>query len=212
LSDLLKGAKLTVDQIGSKNLVAFMRFVGRDKIQVTKEFIPAVNVVDSHFAMFEIEGGQTALVDAIYIGVQLVAAQDNKSGEYRKGVVIISDGEERDSGRSERELFELLEKENVPVFFVGLIDTLPSDSGFTAKSPRAKAKELIERVTTDTGGVAIYPKTGRIGDAGKAIGALLDRRYILTTPLASPSSARPKVVVELAKNSKRKNITFHVSR
>ena len=50
----------------------------------------------------------------------------------------------------------------VPELFlgpIGFVDDLSKEGGFIGKSPQGKAKALLERPATETGGKAYFPKT-----------------------------------------------------
>lgn len=207
LNNVIDGAKAVYGENNQKNLVLLMRFVSRDKIQIAEKFSSDKNYLDSKLALFAVEGGQTALIDAVYKAVQIVSGQNNQGKEYRKAVVIVSDGEDRDSENSEKGLRDLITKENVQVFFVGLTELLSKESGF--KSSVAKSKEFIETITKESGGFAIYPKIKNIGDAAKSIGSALNEQYSLTLRLPMPVEIGTKVEIKFIPNANRKKTVLH---
>lgn len=208
--DVMDGAKSIYAETKVKNLVLPMRFVGRDNIQVAEKFSSDSAFLDSQLNLFFVEAGQTALIDAIYKSVQILAGQNNVSPDYRKAIVVISDGEDRDSYYSTRQLQEIIAKENIQVFFVGLLEFLSKDNGFIGKSPISKSKEFIETVTKESGGFALYPKAKGLADAAKSIGDLLNNEYLLTVKIAGPVAQQPKIEIKLAPNGNRKDVTFRL--
>lgn len=209
LNDVLQGAAAVYGENGQKNLVLLMRFVSRDKIQISERFSSDKTYLDSKLALFAVEGGQTALIDAVYKAVQIVAGQNNLVREYRRAVVVVSDGEDRDSENSEKALRELIAKENVQIFFVGLTELLSKDIGFVSKSSVAKSKEFIETITKETGGIAIYPKIKNIGDAAKTIGSTMNEQYSLTLRFSAAVEMGAKVEISFVPNANRKKTVLH---
>ena len=52
--------------------------------------------------------------------------------------------------------------DSIEVFAVGLVQRLDDESGLIRLSPRAKAIDLLNSVTKETGGRAVFPKYDRI--------------------------------------------------
>lgn len=128
-------------------------------------------------------------------------------------MVVISDGEDRDSRYSQKELKALISQSDIQVFFVGLTSELSKESGIVGKSSQREATEFIEMVTTESGGVAVYPKSYReLDEAGKKIGALLNRRYLLSLQLPDTIGKTSKIEVKFIRNSKREKTKLHFRR
>lgn len=121
-NDILNAAKSIIGQNKEKDFTALMRFVSKDKIQITEKFSSDENYLHSQLNLFQVEGGQTALIDAIYKSVQIVARQKGVGEDYRRTVVVISDGEDRESDNTKAQLIDLLKKEKMQIFFIGLIE------------------------------------------------------------------------------------------
>ena len=75
----------------------------------------------------------------------------------RRAIVLISDGEDRDSFYSETELFQLLREANVQIYTIGFVADLDADGSLIRKSPQKKAKDFLERLANDTGGKSYFP-------------------------------------------------------
>jgi Ca-activated chloride channel family protein len=139
-----------------------IRFVGRDKIEIEQPFTPnKIDLIDSLDNLF-IEGGQTAIRDAVYLAVENIDEYEkSKSFEdkKRRALILVTDGEDRNSYYNEKQLFELLRESEVQIYVIGFIDDLSKEGGFISKSPQAKAKEFLERLATETGGKAYFPKS-----------------------------------------------------
>jgi VWFA-related protein len=97
--------------------------------------------------------GGTALLNAI-IGSAEYAAQ--KGSYRRKALIIISDGLERNSSISEKEVMEAIRETEVQIYLVGFFDEDVS-SGLPGKPENKKAKELLKRLADESGGRAFFP-------------------------------------------------------
>lgn len=207
---LMSTAVSIVDENREEDLTALMRFVGKDNIRTTPNFSKNKTYLKSQLNNFYIEAGKTAVIDAVFQGVKMANEQTGVTADYQRAVIVISDGEDRDSSNTEKLLLELIRDSTVRVFFVGLINELSNEGGFTTKSPRAKSKALIDKLTQESGGAAIFPK--KIDDlpqAAKQISALMRRRYVIKFVPTAKSNPAAKIEIRLAKDTKRKNLTIY---
>src|SRR5215213_1913404 len=97
LDEIIAAAKTIVGKNKAEDLTSLMRFVSADKIKPLDKFSSDRNYLSNILDGYYIEGGQTALIDAIYKSVEIVAAQKAPHENFRRAVVVISDGEDRDS-------------------------------------------------------------------------------------------------------------------
>ena len=123
-----------------------------DGSQDEKQLIQAI---DTLF----VQGGQTTLLDAIELMAEKLH-QD--SGETDKVLVLITDGDERNSDVAQKTLLRKLKDLKIKVFAVGLVQELDSEGGFIRQSPRARATDLLKSLAKETGGRAVFPKTKRL--------------------------------------------------
>jgi Ca-activated chloride channel family protein len=110
-----------------------------------------------------IEGGQTAIIDAVYLAADKVTdyekAKGDKVDRKRRALVLVSDGEDVSSYYSQQQLFDLLRETDVQIYVVGFVKDLSADKGFISKSKQGKAKSFLERLATETGGKAYFPNS-----------------------------------------------------
>ena len=207
--DLMKSARTIHRRDAENDLVLLMRFVSKDKIQIADKFSSDPGYLDSKLAVFQVEGGQTAVVDAIHKAVQIVAGQSTLGKEYRRAVIVLSDGEDRDSQNSVEALRDLIARENVQVFFLGLTELLSKESGFVGKSPRQKSREFIELIAKESGGVALFPKIKELETDAVKLVTLLNEQYslILKTPSELPKGS--KINISFAPNTDRKKAVLN---
>ncbi len=208
LNDVIDSSKRIINQNSPQDGTVLMRFVDLKKIQVTDRFTSDTNYLSKILDSFYVQGGKTALVDAIYKSVEIVAGQKGIGKNYRRFVIVISDGEDRMSLKSNRELIKLLEKENVQVFFIGLLQDLQKRRFGFRYSPRKKAEKFIRSIVEASGGVAVFPKKSEnINDfADKIIPSMRNQKYIkfkLPNDLMNLN-----IKIKLSKNSNKKDLVF----
>lgn len=85
-------------------------------------------------------------------------------------LVLITDGEERESRHKEDELLNLLREKKIQVYAIGFPDHLKKDEG---KKTYERAVKLLTNLSDGTGGHAYFPQT--VGELNGAIKEISDR-------------------------------------
>ena len=107
--DVLNSAKSIISENQAEDETMLLSFISSDKIKATQNFNSDKNFLAKTIDGFAVEGGQTAVIDAIYMAVKKVSEHKKDDGKiYRRAVIVISDGEDRDSYYTEKQLFELI--------------------------------------------------------------------------------------------------------
>ncbi len=161
LEKVIEAGKIIVNTNRPDDETSIIRFVSRDKISVEQPFTPnKTDLLESLDNLF-IEGGQTAIIDAVYLASETVDKYEKTRGSddrKRRALVLVSDGEDRDSYYNEQQLFALLRETDVQIYAIGFVGELSKEGGFIGKSPQGKAKSFLERLAAETGGRAYFPK------------------------------------------------------
>ena len=162
LEKVIEASKVIVNTNRPDDETEIIRFVSRDKIEIQQEFTAnKTDLIDSLDNLF-IEGGPTAIIDAIYLAAERVDQYErsrNPNDRKRRALVLVSDGEDRDSYYKEQQLFDLLRESDVQIFAVGFVNELSKEGGFISKSPQGKAKAFLERLAKETGGKVYFPNS-----------------------------------------------------
>ena len=137
------------------------RFISSDKIETIQDFTSNKDFLMDGLDQLFIEGGQTAVIDGVYLAAEHVA--DYKKGgdndRRRRALIVVTDGEDRESYYPEAQLFQRLREEDVQIYVIGFVNELDADKGLIRKSPRDKAVNLINRLASETGGRAFFPQS-----------------------------------------------------
>ena len=117
-------------------------------------------VLSRYIKTLSIEGGRTNLLDAIQSMAKLLAAKAGPENQpaARRVLVLITDGEDRKSKVKEKELIAELQQQQIKVYAIGLVQELDSDSVIRL-SAKDKATKFLKKVTKETGGRAVFPKS-----------------------------------------------------
>ncbi len=173
-----------------------VRFISSDKIYVEVE--PTSNKAALLKALqgFYVEGGSSAVIDAVYLGAQKLAEKKDAAELRRRILILVTDGEDRQSFYNQDKLFELLGANNIQVFTVALTNDLQSGS-------RDKAMKLLTRLALDTGGRTYFPtsKTDVERIAGEIINDIR-MQYVIGYEPSGDNSRKDfhKVLVTIAEN------------
>lgn len=184
LEKVIEASKIIVGTNRKDDETSVIRFVSSDKIEVVQDFTPNKNYVNEALDNLFIEGGQTAIIDAIYLAAEKTAEYEktrNPNDKKRRALILVSDGEDRDSFYKEQQLFELLRESDVQIYAVGFINELSKEGGFISKSPQGKAKAFLERLATETGGKVYFPNDiSELNQIANDISAELRTQYLVS--------------------------------
>lgn len=161
LAQVIEAGKVIINSNKPGDETFLVRFISSDKIEQMLDFTSNKDdLIDSIDTLYT-EGGQTAIVDAVYVSAEHVA-EYKKGGtddRRRRALIVVTDGEDRGSTYKQEELFERLREEDVQIYVIGFVNELDKEGGFIRKSPRDKAVNLINRLAKETGGRAFFPES-----------------------------------------------------
>lgn len=137
------------------------RFVSSDKIEQVRDFTSNKDDLIETVDNFYQEGGQTAVVDGVYLAAEHVAEyrRGDDSDRRRRALIVITDGEDKHSYYTEAQLLQRLREEDVQIYVIGFVNDLEKETGFIKKSPQEKAINLINKLASESGGRAFFPKS-----------------------------------------------------
>jgi Ca-activated chloride channel family protein len=160
-TQVIDAAKTIINSNKKGDETFLERFISSDKIETVQDFSPSKDALLDGLDTLYIEGGQTAVIDGVYLAAEHVA--EYKSGgdddRRRRALIVVTDGEDRASYYPEAQLFQRLREEDVQIFVIGFVNDLEADKGLIRKSPRDKAVTLINRLASETGGRAFFPQS-----------------------------------------------------
>jgi len=180
LEKVIEAGKILVNNNKPADETSIIRFISRDKITVEQPFTANKSDLMDTLDNLYIEGGQTAIIDAVYLAVQQVQEYEKaeKDDKKRRAIILVTDGEDRDSYYNEAQLAEMLRESDVQIFVIGFVGDLQKEGGFISKSPQVKAKTFLERMAEETGGKSYFPNSvGDLPDIARDISKELRTQY-----------------------------------
>jgi Ca-activated chloride channel family protein len=161
IQSVIDAGKTIVNSNKPGDKTFLVRFISSDKIQTEQDFTDNKDLLIDALDNLYVEGGQTAVIDAVYLSAEHVAEykEDNEGDRRRRALIVITDGEDRSSFYKQEQLFGRLREEDVQIYVIGFVNELDKEAGFIRKSPREKAVNLINKLASETGGRAFFPES-----------------------------------------------------
>jgi Ca-activated chloride channel homolog len=125
------------------------------EVNLVEDFTDDLDTIREALDNITVTGG-TALYDAILLGTQ----KAQKGSRQKQALLIISDGEDRDSYYRLEEVLRIIQESNVQAYVVGFLTPEPEEGLFDvfSKNPQEKAKNALTRIAQETGAKAVFPK------------------------------------------------------
>ena len=183
LQSVIDAGKTIIDSNKRGDETFLVRFISSDKIETVQDFTDNKEALMDGLDSFYVEGGQTAIIDAVYLSAEHVSEyrKGNDSDRRRRALIVITDGEDRNSFYKQEQLFARLREEDVQIFVIGFVSELDKEAGLIRKSPRDKAVNLINRLASETGGRAFFPEsTSQLPEIANEIIRDLRTQYVLS--------------------------------
>jgi Ca-activated chloride channel family protein len=140
-----------------------------DRPELIEDFTSSVDDIESRLMMVR-AGRRTALLDAIYFGVNKMKQAKNE----RKALLIVSDGGDNRSRYTENEVRNIIRESDVQIFSVGIFDQ------YAATPEERTGPILLNDICEETGG-QLYrvDDIADMGDIATKISAELRNEYII---------------------------------
>lgn len=121
-----------------------VRFVNSENIEIIQEWTSSSALLNEALANMYVEGGMSAVIDAVYLGAQKVAEREKQEKSERSAIILISDAEERESYYRLKDLEKIFAGTDLQVFVLSFAERAPQD--------KKKARFVSNVLTLKTGG------------------------------------------------------------
>lgn len=153
LATVIKAAKTLISLSKPGDEVFIVDMKDTQNIELLEDFTTSIQ--DANDALDNmVAGGGTALLD----GIAVAGDYARKGSNRRKAILVISDGDERDSTYTVEQTLDKLREFDVQLYMVGFPEEVSEDGGLFKRSPRKKAIDLINKLTAESGGQAYFPR------------------------------------------------------
>jgi len=159
LQSVIDAAKAIITSNKRGDETFLERFISSDKIETVQDFTADKELLLDGLDNLYVEGGQTAVIDGVYLAAEHVAEykKGDANDRRRRALIVITDGEDRNSFYKQEQLFSRLREEDVQIYVIGFVRELDRETGFIRKSPREKAVNLLTKLATESSGRTFFP-------------------------------------------------------
>ena len=214
IQSVIDAGKTIVNSNKPGDKTFLVHFISSDKIQTDQDFTDNRDLLIDALDNLYVEGGQTAVIDAVYLSAEHVAEykEGDEGDRRRRALIVITDGEDRSSFYKQDQLLARLREEDVQIYVIGFVNELDKDAGFIRKSPRDKAVALINKLASETGGRAFFPESvSELPQIANEIVRDMRTQYVIaynpTNKTQDGSYRAIKVTVDQASDEKRIALT-----
>jgi len=176
-----------------------------DQVELLEDYTSDLEEISDALDNIIVSGG-TALYDAVHLAVE----KAQKGIKPKKAIVLITDGEDRDSYYKLEEMVAKVQESDVQVYSVGFLSPVPDKGlfGRWSKSVPEKAHDALQLISEDTGAKAFFPqKVAEIGQIVSEVAYELRNQYsigyISTNTSRDGSYRRIKVELDPSKAAGR---------
>ncbi|MET0621570.1 MAG: VWA domain-containing protein [Pyrinomonadaceae bacterium] len=160
IGQVVEAAKTIVASNKPGDEAFVVRFIASEEIKILQDFTADKQMLGDALDDMFIEGGQTAVIDAVYLAAEHASERrkgDPVEDKRRRALILVTDGEDRNSFYKQEQLWEALKEQDVQIFVIGFVNELEKERGFISKSKRQKAVDLLDKMSKETGGRSFYP-------------------------------------------------------
>ena len=217
LDDVVRIAKVLVANLRTSDEATIIRFVGRENIEIEQPWTNDQRQLNTAIDNLYVQAGQSAVVDALYLACQDSNKKRVKGDNKRHAVVLISDGEDRNSYYSEKELLKLVGDSDIQIFTIVLTKGLATNYWTLPQGGKTVGTviKFINNLTAKSGGnsyiLRLKSTEADLIEALKSLVMELRSQYLIEYTAANITKDSPprKLTVQVAdgpKGERRKAI------
>ena len=164
LDNVVRVVSDVVEANGVEDEAFLVTFVDTEKIVLRQEFTSQKSELHDAAQNMFIEGGQTAILDAVKSSADYLAANARSDPGRARALVLVTDGEDRESKTKIEDVLKVLKENNIRVMVIAM----SSEKIFT---------KILDRLVKETGGLMLTPKTrADLTAAAKEVSAAMRAR------------------------------------
>jgi Ca-activated chloride channel family protein len=197
---VLRAGRTIIDANRPGDETFLVSFVSTDKLIMMQDFTTEKEVLRVKLNGLEIQGGATAIIDAVYTATEHLSKSKEGTRFRRHALVLITDGEDRYSYYGKDKLIKLLRNSDAQIFVIGLVNELDKQGGFMRQGSRERAVKLLEELAKETGGHAFFSRSSSdLETIATEIARSLHTQYVIgyTPPAGASKDSYRKVSVRL---------------
>lgn len=184
----LRLVQALIESNRAEDEMGVVSFSSSDHIQLLDRFTSNKAELIQSLKLLNLQKGQTALIDAVYLTLEHVTKHRPKD-DVRRAIVLLSDGDDRDSFYKLDQLIRLIKQTEVQIFVIGMLGKLDKDAGLLRPSVYQRALKLLETIAQESGGRLFTPKKLEdLPDAAVLVNRSLGDQFIISFERGTESS------------------------
>ena len=174
-SDLIRAGRSIIANMKPEDEAFVIRFISHDKITLIQDWTSNRTKLNSKLNEIYPEGGESAIVDAVYIAAQHIAERRKlETSPHRHALVLITDGEDRMSYYNLEQLLKLMRDSDLQIFVIGLVQQIEGIK------PQEMAMGLLNALANETGGrVFLMDRKLELQEISAEIAKERDAQYLI---------------------------------
>jgi Ca-activated chloride channel family protein len=194
LEDVVRTTIKIVDSNRPTDNAFVIRFISSEKIETVQALTADKQALKTALDSMYIEGGQSAILDAVYLSAEYLA-QNTDGTLRRRALIVATDGDERLSYYNAQQVVQILTSTDIQVYIVAFTKDLKKDK-------HEKAIRLVSVLASNAGGRVYFPSSAADLDriANEIINDIRTQYLIGYIPSSGASKAFQKVEVSIADN------------
>ncbi|MCM3869826.1 MAG: VWA domain-containing protein [Pyrinomonadaceae bacterium] len=178
-----------IERMQPDDQATLIRFVSADKIETVQDFTSSKRRLSDGIDSLYIEGGLSAVLDAVYLSAQHLAGHKFPNRNVRRVLLLLTDGDDRASYYNLQQVLTLLRSIDLQIFAVSFSST-DSDGRKLNENPPKQSADLLRTLALETGGAAFFPKSAaEMGATIKLIFDLVRAEYTIEYKPTQPLEA-----------------------
>src|SRR5580765_4899125 len=146
LGELTFAGKILTTNLLDGDEAFVIRFVGRETIEIVQDWTSKKKDLSDAIDLMYVEGGQSAVIDALYLSAEKMIGRAKTGTTKRYALVLITDGDERDSYYTLKDFSKLIAGNEMQVFVLAF-----PNPEFSYDSQEV-AERLVRKIVKKTGG------------------------------------------------------------
>ena len=147
----------------------FFMIAFSDRPELLADFTRSIEDIQGKL-LFTVAKGRTALLDAIYLGINKMGSAHNT----KKALLIISDGGDNRSRYTDSEIKSMVKEADVQLYAIGIFESAPPTP------EEIHGPQLLSEITDVTGGLTFtIDNPNELADIATKIGIELRNQYVL---------------------------------
>ena len=155
---VVRTSRQIIEKMQPDDQTTLIRFVSGDKIETVQDFTSSKRRLSDGIDNLYIEGGQSAVLDAVYLSARRLAGYKFPNRNVRRVLLLVTDGDDRASYYNLQQVLTLLRSIDLQIFALSVSSTDSSGRKLNENQPK-QSGDLLRTLASETGGAAFFPKS-----------------------------------------------------